>query len=121
VGKPIGDMNILVDEKTGFCIGVGDAWHGFKNCYPKPLFIDNHFELWQWNLSSDIQDRKNWIKIEPIKEEKGIEAKRILDRAYEEIASIIELPIDNAHDFVKEDLVEKTLLLSKEAEEVRNK
>lgn len=66
-------MNILVDQNTGFCIGIGDAWHGYPNAYPKPSFITlNDFDLWQWDMVGDIQQQNSWTKtpapifIEPI-------------------------------------------------------
>lgn len=40
-------------------------------------------------------------------EQRDATAKAILDAAYAKIATVIELPVDKAQDFVKEDLIER--------------
>lgn len=84
-------------DQNGNLIAFGDYPDGVN--LPEHINGGNYF---QYRLVD-----KDWQVIEITPERKQETAKQILSNAYQEIANIIDLTIDEAYDFVKDDLVDK--------------
>lgn len=82
--------------------------HSDKISVPVPDEITfNNFDRMELINDKTPEDIKSWKYVPKTQQEKEEEVAQILEKTYTEIAIVTETTIDEAHDFVKDDLVDK--------------